>query len=49
MTAVLAGFAGFFGAFGRRPPPPGLPTVRAFQLAQHATTLAWVRRRTGWE
>lgn len=49
VTAVLAGFAGFFGAFGRRPPPPGLPTMRAFQLAQHATTLAWVRRRTGWE
>ncbi|PZF82224.1 phosphotransferase [Jiangella anatolica] len=49
VTAVLAGFAGYFAEAGRRPPPPGLPTVRAFQLAQHATTLAWVRRRTGWD
>ncbi|WP_198663963.1 protein kinase family protein [Jiangella endophytica] len=49
VTAVLTGFAGFFGATGRRPAPPGLPTVRAFQRAQHATTLAWVRRRTGWD
>ena len=48
VTAFVAGMAGFFGSAGRRPAPPGLPTVRAFQLAQHATTLAWVRRRTGW-
>ncbi|SDU66425.1 phosphotransferase [Jiangella alkaliphila] len=48
VTAALAGLAGFFGANGRRPAPPGLPTIREFQLAQHATTLAWVRRRTGW-
>lgn len=49
VTAFVAGMAGFFREYGRRPAPPGLPTVRAFQLAQHATTLAWVRRRTGWD
>jgi len=32
----------------RRPPPPGLPTVRAFQQAQLDVTLDWLRMRTGW-
>ncbi|TDD98839.1 phosphotransferase [Jiangella asiatica] len=49
VTALLAGMTGFFGAYARRPAPPGLPTLREFQRTQHATTLAWVRRRTGWE
>ena len=49
VTAFVAGMAGFFLEKGRQPPPPGLPTLREFQLAQHATTLQWVRRRTGWE
>ena len=31
-----------------RPPPPGLPTLRAFQAAQGAVALAWLRRLTGW-
>lgn len=48
VTSFLAGLAGFFGAYSRRPAPPGLPTLRTFQRAQHVTTLAWVRRRTGW-
>ncbi|WP_026876994.1 phosphotransferase [Jiangella gansuensis] len=49
VTALLAGVAGFFGAYARRPAPPGLPTLREFQRAQHVTTLDWVRRRTGWQ
>ncbi|WP_216853360.1 phosphotransferase [Phytoactinopolyspora halotolerans] len=48
VTAFIAGLCGFFGAFSRRPDPPGLPTLRQFQRAQHTSTLAWVRRRTGW-
>ncbi|GAA0374710.1 hypothetical protein GCM10009530_26540 [Microbispora corallina] len=48
VTAVLAGLTGFFLEFGRRPPPPGLPTLRAFQRAQGAAALAWLRERTGW-
>lgn len=48
VTAFIAGMAGMFAERSRRPAPPGLPTLRAFQRAQHAPTLAWVRRRTGW-
>jgi len=48
ITGLLVGLAGYFTEQGRRPDPPGLPTVRAFQRAQGAATLAWVRRRTGW-
>jgi len=42
---VLAGYAGYFLDAARRPPPPGLPTVRAFQRAQADALLPWVRRR----
>ena len=48
VTGLLAGLAGMFAEASRRPDPPGLPTVRAFQRAQEDVTLAWVRRRTGW-
>lgn len=48
VTGLLAGLAGMFAEASRRPDPPGLPTVRAFQGAQEGVTLAWVRRRTGW-
>ncbi|WP_205857349.1 phosphotransferase [Phytoactinopolyspora endophytica] len=48
VTAFLAGLCGFLGAYSRRPAPPGLPTIREFQRAQHASTLAWLRRRTDW-
>jgi hypothetical protein len=34
ITAVLAGVAGYIVDAARQPPPPGLPTVRAFQAAQ---------------
>jgi serine/threonine protein kinase len=42
---VLAGFAGYFVDIGRRPDPPGLPTVRAFQRAQGNALLPWLREK----
>ncbi len=48
ITAVAAALAGNFVWLAGRPDPPGLPTLRAFQRAQGAVGLAWVRRRTGW-
>jgi aminoglycoside phosphotransferase (APT) family kinase protein len=48
VTTALAAFAGFLLGQSRLPPPPGLPTVRAFQLGQGRVALAWLRRRTGW-
>ncbi|WP_211589358.1 aminoglycoside phosphotransferase family protein [Microbispora sp. H11081] len=48
VTAVLAAVTGYFLQRGSLPPPPGLPTLRAFQLAQGRVALAWLRQRTGW-
>jgi hypothetical protein len=48
IDAVLAAITGFFIAYSLRPPPPGIPTVRAFQAAQGEIALAWLRERTGW-
>jgi aminoglycoside phosphotransferase (APT) family kinase protein len=45
VTGVLAGFAGYFLDTARRPPPPGLPTVREFQRVQGVALLEWVRDR----
>jgi aminoglycoside phosphotransferase len=45
VTAVLAALAGHLVAHARRPPPPGLPTVRAFQHAQGVVALGWLRTR----
>jgi aminoglycoside phosphotransferase (APT) family kinase protein len=42
LIAALAGVAGYFLDAGRRPGAPGLPTVRAFQRAQAASTLDWL-------
>ncbi|SEQ06281.1 Phosphotransferase enzyme family protein [Microlunatus flavus] len=47
VDAVLAGLAGYFVDVARRPDPPGLPTVRAFQRAQGGAVLAWLRQRWG--
>jgi len=49
VTATLAAFAGFLLEGARRPPPPGLPTLRAFQLGQGVVALDWLRLRTGWD
>jgi Phosphotransferase enzyme family len=48
ITAVVTAVAGYFTWQARLPPPPGLPTVRAFQAAQGEPARAWLRHRTGW-
>ena len=48
INAVIASFTGYFLARSRRPPPPGIPTVRAFQAAQGDVGIEWLRERTGW-
>ena len=45
---VITGLAGYFHRQGRLPPPPSLPTVRAFQRAQADALLPWLRVRHGW-
>ncbi|MFG3554908.1 phosphotransferase [Micromonospora sp. NPDC047557] len=45
LTGVYAGLAGFFADSARRPPPPGIPTVRAFQQAQADALLPWLAER----
>jgi hypothetical protein len=48
VTAALAAWAGFLVEGSRQPPPPGLPTLRAFQLGQGLAAIDWLRRRTRW-
>jgi aminoglycoside phosphotransferase (APT) family kinase protein len=48
VTVTLAALAGFFVRMSRRPPPPGLPTLRTFQATQAEAALAWLKVRTGW-
>jgi aminoglycoside phosphotransferase (APT) family kinase protein len=48
VTAMLAAVAGYLVGASRLPAPPGLPTLRAFQLGQGLAALEWLRRRTGW-
>lgn len=43
LVAVLAGLAGYFTHSSRKPPPPGLPTLRDFQREQGDALLAWLR------
>ncbi|NUS14482.1 MAG: aminoglycoside phosphotransferase family protein, partial [Streptomyces sp.] len=45
VTVALAGLTGYFVHRGLQPPPPGLPTVRAFQRAQGEAALEWLRKR----
>ncbi len=48
VNAALAGLTGYFLRSGLQPPPPGLPALRPFQLAQGEAALAWLRRRLDW-
>jgi aminoglycoside phosphotransferase (APT) family kinase protein len=48
VTAVVAAVAGYFTWGALQPPPPGLPTLRAFQAAQGVVARAWLAQRTGW-
>jgi hypothetical protein len=47
VTTVLTAVAGYFVYRGGLPPPPGLPTVRAFQAAQGRHAVDWLRVRLG--
>jgi aminoglycoside phosphotransferase (APT) family kinase protein len=49
IDAVIASLSGYFLAHARRSPPPGIPTLRAFQAAQGDIALAWLRERAGWD
>jgi hypothetical protein len=42
-TDVVAAIAGMFHHIHRLPPPPGIPTVRAFQKANADALLPWLR------
>lgn len=44
LGSVVAALAGFFVRQSLDPPPPGLPTLRAFQRAQAEVALSWARR-----
>jgi aminoglycoside phosphotransferase (APT) family kinase protein len=46
--AILCSVAGYFVVRALDPPPPGIPTVRAFQAAQGEVSLAWLKNRLGW-
>lgn len=48
VDAVLCGLAGYFVSEARRPAPPGLPTLRAFQRAQGEQAVRWLRQRLDW-
>jgi len=48
ITAAIATVAGYFTRGALQPPPPGLPTVRAFQAAQGVVAREWLAERTGW-
>ncbi len=48
LNAVIASLAGYFTQRGLLPPPPGLPTLRAFQAAQGVVTREWLAERLGW-
>ncbi|HXW87041.1 MAG TPA: hypothetical protein VEJ42_02165 [Streptosporangiaceae bacterium] len=45
MTTAVAALAGVWTFLGRRPDPPGVPTLRAFQRAQAAVALHWLAHR----
>jgi aminoglycoside phosphotransferase (APT) family kinase protein len=49
LDAVICTIAGYFAVHALDPPPPGIPTVRAFQAAQGREAIAWLRERTGWD
>jgi hypothetical protein len=44
---VIAGLTGFLLHVGRLPPPPGIPTVWAFQRAQVDALIPCLRDRRG--
>lgn len=45
VDTVVVALAGYFTRQALLPPPPGLPTLRAFQAAQGVIARAWVADR----
>ncbi len=45
VDGVLSGLGAYFIDIARRPAPPGLPTVRAFQQQQGDAVMGWLRQR----
>jgi aminoglycoside phosphotransferase (APT) family kinase protein len=45
VTALVCALAGYLTETSLRPPPPGLPTIRAFQAAQATITRHWLTER----
>jgi len=45
VTTFLAGFAGYFTRQALEAPPPGLPTLRAFQAEQGRVARVWLAQR----
>jgi hypothetical protein len=45
VTDIIAAVAGMFEYHYRLPPPPGIPTVRAFQRSQAEAIRPWLRER----
>jgi hypothetical protein len=48
VDVFLVAIVGYFAHIVQLPPPPGLPTIRAFQAAQGTHAAAWLARRRGW-
>jgi hypothetical protein len=48
VTSAMISMAGFFTCQSLQPPPPGLPTLRAFQAAQGVVARRWVAQRLDW-
>jgi len=48
LAPLVAAVCGFFISRSLLPPPPGLPTLRAFQVAQGKVALEWLQRLTRW-
>ena len=48
VTVLAATITGYFLTHALRAPDPGLPTVRAFQAAQGAVALRWLRTLVDW-
>ena len=47
LTAAVVGLAGYFTYQALQPPPPGIPSVRAFQDAQGKVARRWAAERLG--
>ncbi len=45
VNGFLSGLAAYFIDAARQPPPPGLPTLRAFQQQQGEAVIHWLRER----